>query len=514
MVPACQAAPRPSATRSTPIAELATLAGLSESPDGAGVIVTGATLRAQQARPGDLYAALPSVHPAPGRAHGADFAATALAAGAVAVLTDPDGAGRPGLAEATVPVLVHPDPRGVLGRIAARIYGDPSDRLAVLGVTGTSGKTTTSYLLEAGLRAAGTSTGLLGTVESRIGDRRLPATFTTPEAPDLQALLAVMVEHGVTHLPMEVSSHALALGRASGITFTVGAFTNLSRDHLDFHPDLEDYFAAKALLFDGRARHEVVCIDDEWGRRLAASGRITVSLQHEATWRARHIEATPSGQQRFRVSGPERLDRRMAVRLPGAFNVANALLAMAIGHAAGADPERLAQGIAVAEVPGRMQRVHRGQDFLAIVDYAHKPAAVAELLDAVRAQITGRLLVVLGCGGDRDTAKRPLMGAAAGQRADLLVVTDDNPRTESPAAIRAAVVAGAREVPGAEVTEVGDRAAAVATAVHAARPGDAVVVAGKGHETGQEIQGVQYPFSDVGVLGAGIDELLDGEGPQ
>jgi UDP-N-acetylmuramoyl-L-alanyl-D-glutamate--2,6-diaminopimelate ligase len=514
---------RPSRTAPIPVTALAALAGATVSgppdsrpPDGilyrtsGQTLVTGITLRAQQALPGDLFAALPSL--LPGRPHGADFAGIALSAGAVAVLTDPMGAHRSALVAATayrpgVPVLVHPDPRSVLGTLSARTVGDPSTRLAVLGITGTAGKTTTAYFLEAGLRAAGARTGLLGTVQARIGEALLPSTFTTPEAPDLQALLALMVERGVTHVPIEVSSHALVLGRVTGTAFTVGAFTNLSQDHLDFHADLEDYFAAKAMLFDGRASAEVVCIDDVWGQRLVTAETTTVSLSGDATWHATDITAQPSGSQTFRALGPDGFDQRLVVRLPGAFNVTNALLALAVGHTSGADPVLLAQGIATAEVPGRMQRVNRGQGFLALVDYAHKPAAVAALLDAVRAQVPGRLLVVLGCGGDRDTAKRPLMGAEAARRADLLVVTDDNPRTEDPAAIRASILAGVRGVAGASVAEIGDRAEAIAYAVTRARPGDALVVAGKGHETAQEVHGIKHPFVDADVLADLLDRV-------
>jgi UDP-N-acetylmuramoyl-L-alanyl-D-glutamate--2,6-diaminopimelate ligase len=508
---------RPSHPVPTPLTVLAALIGATVDgpPDRTPghpsdqVLVTGVTLRAQQALPGDLFAALPSL--LPGRPHGADFADIALRAGAVAVLTDPAGAYRPALVAATtcrpeVPVLIHPDPRSVLGTLSARTFGDPSTRLAVLGITGTAGKTTTAYLLEAGLRAAGAHTGLLGTVQTRIGEALLPSRCTTPEAPDLQALLALMAEHSVTHVPMEVSSHALALGRVTGTTFAVGAFTNLSQDHLDFHADFEDYFAAKAMLFDGRASAEVVCIDDAWGQRLVTGETTTVSLRGDATWHATDIITQRSGSQTFRVLGPGGFNQRLGVRLPGAFNVTNALLALAVGHTAGADPVLLARGIATAEVPGRMQRVNRGQSFLALVDYAHKPAAVAALLDAVRAQVPGRLLVILGCGGDRDTAKRPLMGAEAARRADLLVVTDDNPRTEDPAAIRASILAGTREVSTGSVVEIGDRAEAIAYAVRQARPGDAVVVAGKGHETGQEVHGVKHPFVDAAVLA----DLLDG----
>jgi UDP-N-acetylmuramoyl-L-alanyl-D-glutamate--2,6-diaminopimelate ligase len=498
---------RPSYTAPIPVTALAAPVGATISGPPGDTVVTGVTLRAQQVRPGDLFAALRSL--TPGRPHGADFAAAAVNAGTAALLTDPEGAQRATLAGVAVPLLVHPEPRTVVGELAARIYGEPAARMAVLGITGTSGKTTTSYLLEAGLRAAGAATGLLGTVQARIGDMVLPSTFTTPEAPDLQALLALMVERGVTHLPMEVSSHALALGRVAGTRFAVAAFTNLSQDHLDFHHDMEDYFAAKAALFDGRAVSEVVCVDDEWGRRLVTPDTITVSRTDEAAWRAGDLTVGDGGVQRFVAHGPDGLSLPVTLRLPGVFNVTNALVALAVGYAAGADPARLAEGIGSAEVPGRMQRVDAGQDFLAVVDYAHKPAAVAALLDAVREQVSGvrdvgaRVLIVLGCGGDRDVAKRPVMGAEAAARADLLVVTDDNPRNEDPAAIRAAMLDGARRG-SAEVVEIGDRAAAIEYAVTEARPGDAVVVAGKGHESGQRVGEVTHPFSDVEVLAAAL----------
>jgi UDP-N-acetylmuramoyl-L-alanyl-D-glutamate--2,6-diaminopimelate ligase len=490
---------RPSRTAPTSLTALAARAGLRIADQ---TQVTGITLRAQQAQPGDLFVALPSL--VPGRSHGAEFAGIALSAGAAAVLTDPAGENHPVLAGAGVPVLVHPEPRSVVGPLSAHIYGEPATRLAVLGITGTAGKTTTAHLLEAGLRAAGARTGLLGTAGARIDTEPLPSTFTTPEAPELQALLALMAERGVTQVPIEVSSHALALDRVAGTAFTVGAFTNLSQDHLDFHADLEDYFAAKARLFDGRAAAEVVCVDDTWGRRLVTEATTTVSLAGAATWHATDITAQRGGSQSFRALGPGGLDLPITIRLPGVFNVANALLALAMGHAVGADPMRLARGIASAEVPGRMQRVGRGQEFLAVVDYAHKPAAVAALLDAVRDQVPGRLLVVLGCGGDRDRSKRPLMGAEAARRADLLVITDDNPRTEDPAVIRAAMRSGAKVGP-AEVVEIADRAAAIAYAVSRAGPGDAVVVAGKGHETGQEVQGVKHPFVDAQVLADSLE---------
>jgi UDP-N-acetylmuramoyl-L-alanyl-D-glutamate--2,6-diaminopimelate ligase len=497
---AVTAPPRPA--RTEPVA-LATLVARADAhpvrPDPVG-LVTGATLRAQHVLPGDLFAALPGA-----RVHGAEFARAAVASGAVAVLTDDRGASL--LQDLQIPVLVHPDPRGVLGSVAAWIYGEPSLHLSVMGVTGTSGKTTTTYMVEAGLGAAGYTTGLVGTVETRIAGQRLASAFTTPEAPDLQALFAVMVERGVTHVPMEVSSHALSLGRVGGTRFAVGAFTNLSQDHLDFHRDMEDYFQAKALLFDGRSTTEVVCVDGEWGPRLRRPHIVTVALDRDADWTARDIRSSVDGEQAFTVHGP---DMTFPVRLPmpGTFNIANALLATACLRAVGVEPAAIAQGLSQVQVPGRMERVALGQQFTAVVDYSHKPAAVALALDAIRARTSGRVLVVLGCGGDRDVAKRPLMGMEAAGRSDLLIVTDDNPRSEDPAEIRRAMVEGALAAPGrGEVLDIGNRREAIAAAVAEARPGDAVVIAGKGHETGQEVAGVVHPFSDRDELEAAIREV-------
>jgi UDP-N-acetylmuramoyl-L-alanyl-D-glutamate--2,6-diaminopimelate ligase len=502
---AVTAPPRPARITPVPLTTLVARADARarQLPDD--LLVTGVTLRAQHVLPGDVFAALPGA-----RVHGADFAADAVAAGAVAVLTDEAGAKRPALRD--VPVLVHDDPRGVLGSMAAWIYGEPSLRLAVLGVTGTSGKTTTTYMIDAGLQAAGITTGLVGTVETRIAGERLASAFTTPEAPDLQALLAVMGERGVTHVPMEVSSHALSLGRVNGTRYRVGAFTNLSRDHLDFHPTMEDYFQAKALLFDGRSTTEVVCVDGEWGRRLVTPRTITVATEGAGDWTASALTTSYTGEQAFLVHGPGGLEMPVTLPLPGEFNVANALLAAACLHAVGVAPEHIAAGLAAVQVPGRMERVALGQDFTAVVDYAHKPAAVALALDAMRARTDGRVIVVLGCGGDRDVEKRPMMGEGATRRSDLLIVTDDNPRTEDPAAIRAAMLAGAEAVPPGErgeILDIGDRRTAIVEAVNRARPGDVVVIAGKGHETGQEIDGVVHPFSDHDELEAAIRGRLE-----
>jgi UDP-N-acetylmuramoyl-L-alanyl-D-glutamate--2,6-diaminopimelate ligase len=463
------------------------------------VRLSGVTLRAQDVRPGDLFAAIPG-----SRAHGATYAADAVAAGAVAVLTDPAGAAQ--LADLDVPVMVVDNPRATLGAIATAIYGDPSHDLAVVGITGTSGKTTTCYLLEAALAADGSRTGLIGTVQTRIDGEVAPSALTTPEAPDLQALFAVMAERGVDAVAMEVSSHALSLGRVSGTAFAVGAFTNLSQDHLDYHHDMEEYFRAKSLLFDGRAARHVIDIDNPYGARLAAdhADALTVSGGGDpaASWCVTGVDISPTGVQHVTLLGPaepgaERPTVTLDLALPGAFNVSNAAMAMACIDALGRDVQQAADALTGVVVPGRMERVDAGQDFMAVVDYAHKPAALAAVLDAIRDGLTGRLIVAVGAGGDRDTGKRPLMGAEAALRADLLIVTDDNPRSERPAEIRAQVLAGARAAGGTgEISEIGDRGAAIRAAVAAAHTGDAVVIAGKGHELGQEIDGVVHPFSD------------------
>lgn len=499
---------RPTSVALCTVPELAELVGAMIQGHAGDVAMSGVSLRAGDIHPGDLFAALPGA-----RAHGADFAAEALAKGAVAVLTDAAGATR--AAVAPVPVLVHPDPRSVLGAVSAHLYGDPSAHLPVLGITGTSGKTTTAYLVEAGLRAAGEVAGLIGTVETRMAGRALPSVFTTPEAPELQATLALMRESGADQVVMEVSSHALALGRVAGTRFAVGAFTNLSREHLDFHGSFEDYFAAKARLFDPRStvrcQRAAVCVDDEWGVRMAAlfgPDAVTVSATGQrASWGADDVRTDQSGMQTFTARGPGGVRLPGALRLPGRYNVANALLAIAILACAGVTPELAVRGIAAVDVPGRMERVDLGQPFLAVVDYAHKPAALQAAIEALRQQASGRVAVVVGAGGDRDKGKREMMGEVAARGADLLVVTDDNPRSEEPAAIRAALLTGANAVvmqDRGEVTEATDRASAIATAVRWAQPGDVVLVAGKGHETGQEIRGVKHPFDDRDVLAEAI----------
>jgi UDP-N-acetylmuramoyl-L-alanyl-D-glutamate--2,6-diaminopimelate ligase len=498
-------------SRPLPLSELADLVGSPVTGPAADRQIHGVTLASDEVGRGDLYAALPGA-----RTHGVRYVADAVARGAVAVLTDP--AGRDEAAAAGLPVCVVDDPRAVLGAVADRVYGEPSSRLQVIGITGTNGKTTTAYLVEAGLAAAGLSTGLIGTVQTRTRGRNadgtpivtaIPSVRTTPEAPAVHALLARMAGQGVSAVVMEVSSHALVLGRVGGVRFAAAGFTNLGRDHLDFHGDLEDYFQAKALLFDGRAAVDVVVVDDEAGRRIAdrpdRPRPVTVSSSDPATadWAATEVTAARDGGSRFTLHGPGGRTWPARLRLPGRFNVANAVLAVALLDAVGVDVATALAGLADTVVPGRMEPVDAGQPFVAVVDYAHTPDAVTTALSALRDATPGRLITVLGCGGDRDPGKRPAMGAAAAAWSDVLVITDDNPRSEDPAAIRAAMLAGVTDVQQtrrAEVLEVGDRRAALRAAVALAGPGDTLLVAGKGHETGQEVRGEVHPFDDRAVL--------------
>ncbi|MEO6512956.1 MAG: UDP-N-acetylmuramoyl-L-alanyl-D-glutamate--2,6-diaminopimelate ligase [Nocardioides sp.] len=459
-------------------------------------VATGVALASQRVVPGDVYAALPG-----SRVHGIEYADQARAAGAVAVLTDAAG-----LADAPpdLPVLWVAAPRALLGTFAAHVYGDPATSLRLLGVTGTQGKTTTTRLAESALQRSGVVAGVVGTVGTRVAGEEIKTTLTTPEAPDLHALFAIMRERSVEACAMEVSSHALVQGRVDGVVFDVAVFTNLGRDHLDFHADEEDYFQAKATLFTPeRCRRGLVNVDDEHGRRLLARGGVPLQTFSasgaDADWRAVDLDAAPGGT-RFTVEGPDGLRVRTGCPLPGDFNVANALAALAGCAMLGYDLVSVAAAMAEGGgVPGRLEIVDAGQDFTVVVDYAHKPDAVAAAIAALRPLTRGRVIVVLGAGGERDPGKRPLMGAIAASAADVLVVTDDNPRGEDPAAIRAAVLDGTRDGT-AEVLEVGDRRLAIREAVGRARAGDVVLVAGKGHETGQEVAGEVHPFDDRDVV--------------
>ena len=521
------ATPRPQSVRAISLQSVAECAGVSQTPHeviDSRLVVTGVTLDSRAVRPGDLYAALPGAN-----VHGARFVGPAVGLGAVAVLTDPEGAASLAPEGIAVPVLVVPEPRAVLGDVAALIYGRASQRLTMLGITGTNGKTTTAYLLDSALQALGAVTGLIGTVETRIGADTIKSVRTTPESADLHALFAVMLERGVDTCTMEVSSHALALHRVDGVRFDVVAFTNLSQDHLDFHGSMEDYFLAKASLFTPqRAARAVVCVDDEWGRRLVRESRVpvtTISSRPDvlADWQIRTTGPHESGFEL--VAGGRRLSLRSA--LAGDFNRVNTGVAALVLLAAGYPVDAIEVALAVEpHVPGRMEAVlvdgldpaqgpERSGMPLAVVDFAHTPDAVAAALKAMRQSTSGSLIVVLGAGGDRDAGKRPAMGAAAAAYADTVIVTDDNPRSEDPAAIRAAVLGGAtgeqasaasRGRSAVTVREIGERGAAIREAVAGAGAGDTVVILGKGHESGQETAGVVHPFDDRAQLRAALSE--------
>ena len=475
-------------------------------------------INAQDLPEGGLFAAVPGT-----RTHGAKFARDSSAS---AILTDAEGEKILNDRYEKRPVIVVDDVRAVLGTVASAVHGHPSRDMTVFGVTGTSGKTTTSYLLEAALLAAGHSVGVIGTNGTRINGETVPTQLTTPEATVLQEVLARMRKQGVTHVVMEVSSHAIALGRIVGTEFDVAGFTNLSQDHLDFHDTMEEYFATKARFFRPgspiRAKRSVICVDDDFGQklsRLAGPAAITVSTgprPASVTVGAPEIGAT--GTQRFDVA-INGLDVTCEIPLPGGFNVANAALALTMAVTAGEDPKTIAGGLREVVVPGRMQNIDRGQDFLAVVDYAHKPAAVSAVLKTLRSQAEGRVGVVIGAGGDRDSAKRPLMGSAAARAADLVIITDDNPRSEDPGEIRAAVLRGAREAVRerksvgkkkrvADIREIGSREEAIRAAVDWARTGDAIIIAGKGHETGQLVGDVRLPFDDAECLTRAIDDRM------
>jgi UDP-N-acetylmuramoyl-L-alanyl-D-glutamate--2,6-diaminopimelate ligase len=506
---------RPAGAKGRPLAGLAeqlgvvmTWPGQPGAPSGpaGSPMVSGVAHDSRRVRPGDLYAALPGSHH-----HGAEFCQDAARAGAVAVLTD--AAGRSSARRCGLPVLVVADPRARLGEAADWVYRHPSGDLLLIGVTGTSGKTTTTYLLETGLRRAGHRTGLAGGVETRVADLTVASHLTTPEATDLQALFAIMAERGVTAAAMEVSSHALALGRVTGTAYDVAIFTNLSQDHLDFHGSLETYFAAKATLFTpAYTRVGVVNTDDAYGRRLAETARIPVTTfsaegDPAADWRAADVRTGADGST-FRIIGPGGVEADASVSLPGFYNVANALGAVVALVEAGLHLATAVAGVAACPgVPGRMERVEEGQDFTLLVDYSHKPGAVEAVLRALRPVTGGRLSIVLGCGGDRDRAKRPLMGAACARMADVAILTSDNPRSEDPLAILAEMLAGVLTVPErrrARVIVEPDRAAAIGLAVAMAGKGDVVVVAGKGHERGQYVGASVVPFDDREVAAAAI----------
>lgn len=461
--------------------------------------VTGVVLSSKAVRPGDLYVGVPGRN-----AHGAQYATAARGAGAVAILTDPAGAELAVGAE--LPVLVTPDARAALGEVAAWIHRTADNPATLFGVTGTNGKTSVVYLLYGILRQLGVVAGLTSTAERRIGDEAVTSSLTTPEASELHALLARMREVDVRAVGVEVSAQALSRHRVDGLVFDIVGFTNLTHDHLDDYASMDEYFEAKRDLFQPeRSRRGVVTVDSEWGRRLVAESRIPVTTlttrpDVEADWRLAVGEETAT-HTTFVLAGPDgrRLDSR--VPLLGWYMAANAALAIVMLVEAGYDLERIAQvlerdGGIDAYIPGRAERISGEQGPLVYIDYGHSPDAFLQTLGAIRRFTTGRLIMLFGADGDRDTTKRAEMGAIAARGADVVVITDFHPRFEDPASIRAALIAGARAaVPDREIHEVADPREAFRTALALAGEGDAILYAGPGHEEYHEVKGVKIPYS-------------------
>ncbi|MGI8511032.1 MAG: UDP-N-acetylmuramoyl-L-alanyl-D-glutamate--2,6-diaminopimelate ligase [Solirubrobacteraceae bacterium] len=418
------------------------------------------------------------------------FAPAAIEAGASALVVErPLGLGVPEVVVASV--------RAAMAPAAARFHGDPTADLEVFGVTGTNGKTTTAFLLRALFQADGRQTGLMGTIASVVGGEQRPVARTTPEAIDLQRDFRAMADAGDRAVAMEVSSHALDLHRCDAIHWDAALFTNLTQDHLDFHPDMEAYFQAKRRLFLACPDSAIVNADDPYGRRLAEEFEaVTFALEGDADYRAKDVETGLQGSS-FTVRLPGKQKAKVRSPLPGRFNVANILGAVAVADLFGIPKDTIEAAVAdAARVPGRFEPLDEGQPFAVLVDYAHTPDGLENVLEAARGLGDGRVVCVFGCGGDRDRAKRPLMGEIAVRLADAVVVTSDNPRSEDPEAIIAEILTGT----GAGVETVVDRREAIARAIELAAPGDVVVIAGKGHEQGQEFaHGRKEPFDDVAV---------------
>src|SRR5512133_2695857 len=461
------------------------------------VEISGLAYTSTSVTPGALFFCVPGF-----TRDGHDFAPDAVERGAAALVSQ-----RP--LHLGVPEVIVDDVRAAMGPAAARFYGDPTAKLDVVGITGTNGKTTTAFLVRHLLEAAGLQAGLLGTVKRVVGGVEEEVERTTPEAIDLQATFRRMLDAGDSACAMEVSSHALALHRADAIHVDSAVFTNLSQDHLDFHSDMEDYFAAKRLLFEAAPGAAVINLDDEYGRRLAAElDCLTFSAQGAAAdFRATDVRTDASGAS-FVVAGPGG-PLEVTTRLPGEFNVSNALAALAAAHTLGVPASQAATALGAAGgVPGRFEPIDEGQPFTVLVDYAHTPEALENVLRAARPLTEGRLISVFGAGGDRDRDKRPRMGRVAARLSDLAIVTSDNPRSEDPDSIIEAIVAG---IEGGDVRVEPDRRAAIGLALRDAAAGDTVLIAGKGHEQGQEFEGGRkVPFDDREVARAELRALRAG----
>jgi UDP-N-acetylmuramoyl-L-alanyl-D-glutamate--2,6-diaminopimelate ligase len=494
---------RPQHPSLRPLSGLVREFGFRLRGDDSGLDVSGVSLSSGTVEPGDLYVGVPGRN-----AHGARFSSDAAGHGAVAVLTDEEGAD---LAAASgLPVLVTADARAALGEVAAWVYrtgihgGD--DEATLFAVTGTNGKTSVVYLLDAILRQLGIVAGLSSTAERRIGDEAVTSALTTPEASELHALLARMREVGVRAVGVEVSAQALTRHRVDGIVFDVVGFTNLSHDHLDDYDDLEEYFAAKLALFDpDRARRGVITVDSGWGERLTTAARIpvttlTTDASRDADWRMT-VLAESAEHTRFRLSGPGGRAIETSVPLLGWYMAANAALAIVMLVESGVDLDVIAHALdrdggIDAFIPGRAERISGERGPVVYIDYGHSPDAFLQTLTAIRRTTRGRIIMVFGADGDRDTSKRAEMGAIAAREAGVVVVTDFHPRFEDPAAIRASLIAGARAaVPDREIHEVPDPREAFRAALGLAGEGDAILYAGPGHEDYHDVAGVKVPYS-------------------
>ena len=467
--------------------------------DLAEIVITGATHSDSDVMPGDLFVAIPGA-----KRHGAEFSESAKNRGAVAVLTDPAGA----KLVKDLPVLIVDNPRLVAGRVCALLYSEPMRDLNCIAITGTNGKTTVTTLLHQIFSAAHRECGLIGTVETRIGDEVIASVRTTPEATDMQALAAVMRERHMRHLVVEASSHALQLHRLEGAHFAIAGFTNLTQDHLDFHGDMESYFAAKAALFNF-AMAELACIniDDPYGARLAASTELpVVSISRanpKAVWHYTQIDSAARGVQ-LKIRGAGGILIETTTTLRGGYNFDNLLMAIAIAVESGVDPIDIAAIVQkISGAVGRLEEVSVGQNFNAFVDYAHTPDAVSNVLKSIREFTSGKVIAVLGCGGDRDASKRPLMGKALIENTDIAIFTSDNPRSEDPAEVLREMVGGLSVSDPSQI--ISDRSSAITYAVSKAEFGDTVIILGKGHELGQEIKGKVFEFDDRLILAQAIE---------
>lgn len=454
--------------------------------------ITGITHHTKSVEPGDLFVALSGE-----KNHGAQFVSEAIASGASAVLTD--DAGQALITDNQIPVLTVKNPRHMLGDISSFVFGNPSHSLKVFGITGTNGKTTSAWLLRDGLENCGVPTSLLGTAGISIAGINLPSPRTTPEAPELQALLALALEKGSKAVSMEVSSHALSLERINGTKFVCTGFTNLSQDHLDFHKNMDDYFNAKAKLFTKQFSSRAVITEvDQWGKKLVKQltdiDFMTLGGDVQNDWRVSDITAA-LGHVYFELFDPRKKPYKVTLSFAGSFNAYNAALVIAMADQIGVDIKEFITGIKATQIPGRMQPVVMPGAALGIIDYAHSPEAIDNVLSALRKQTFGKLIVVLGAGGNRDSEKRPFMGAAGERYADQLIVTDDNPRDEDPSQIRKAVLSGTKDK--SKVVEFGNRAEAIKHAAQMATTDDTIAILGKGHETTQEIAGHIFDFDDA-----------------